>query len=46
MIIKMFKSIAAVCDLTEHYNEQNEEEHQIISVIHSSCQPSNRVFSF
>ena len=45
MMIKMFKLIAAVlCDCAEYDNAQNEEEHQITSVIHSSCQPSNEVF--
>ena len=30
----MFKLIAAVCDLAGYDNAQNEEEHQIISLIH------------
>jgi len=44
MMIKMFKLIAVVCDLSEYDNARNEEEHQFISVIHSSCQPSNGFF--
>jgi hypothetical protein len=45
MMIKMFKLIAAVCDLAEYDNTQNEEEHQIISVISFKLPAKQQGFS-